>query len=46
MVQHGKVIFYTCGASAFALGVVDSFAPNPANAVYALAVQSDGKILV
>lgn len=44
-VQSGKVMFYTCGASSFALGYVP-WLSSPNNAVVAISEQADGKIII
>ena len=45
VVQDGKVTFYTCGASTFALGYTPT-TDLPNNVVWTTLTQSDGKIIV
>nr|MDD3720335.1 delta-60 repeat domain-containing protein [Candidatus Gracilibacteria bacterium] len=46
IVSNGKVTFYTCGASTFDVGVIDSSFLTTNGAVNAIAIQTDGKIVI
>lgn len=47
VVQSGEVVFYTCGASDFTIGVVNStFNPNFNGIISGMAMQSNGSIII
>lgn len=46
-VQNGEIVFYTCGASEFAIGETNpTFNPNMSSTVSAIGVRSDENVYV